>query len=395
MTTEAIAEQSSAGKVIGIVGFVHGLSHLFMLVVPPVFVLLQDEFEVSLVELGLIIAGFNLVTALTQYPIGILVDRFGGLFCLKIGVALSVVSIAICAFAPNIWVFTTGYLLCGLANSVYHPGDFHLLNTQVPNEKRPLAFSVHSFTGNIGFALAPAMVTPLGFTFGWRMAFYAVAALGCIGLVSLWLLQDVHVRADPKAAKSKSPLSALLTPQLWLQFTIFVLYSVISGGVQGFSVVAAMQTFGYGLELVTAALSAYLLCGTLGIVAGGVTLKLIQSERLGFGIGTGLALLAWMQVWSGLGGQIGYMVGFLVLGFAMGFVLPARDMLVARTARAGFQGQTYGLVTTGINVGQLIAPVMAGVLINHGYNNGFFAAMLGILAICLVAGTVRLNPKQV
>src|SRR5690606_33942352 len=65
---EAIAGQSSPTRVISIVGFVHGLSHLFMLVVPPIFLLLQDEFSVSLVELGVVLAAFNLVTTVTQYP---------------------------------------------------------------------------------------------------------------------------------------------------------------------------------------------------------------------------------------------------------------------------------------------------------------------------------------
>lgn len=390
---EAIAGQSSPSRVIGIVGLVHALSHLFMLVLPPIFLLLQDEFTVSLVELGLVLAGFNLVTTVTQYPFGILVDRFGSVLCLKLGLTLSLISLAICALAPNFWIFAAGYLLCGLANSVYHPGDFQLLNTQVPRERRAFAFSVHSFTGNLGFALAPAMVTPLAYAFGWRISFIAVIAVGCTGLLALWFLEDVHVRDTPTSSKPKAPISAILTRQLWLQLLIFTLYSFITGGIQGFSIVAAMETFDYGLELATAALSAYLLCGTLGIVAGGVTLKLVDSERFGFGLGVLQGIVGWLLVWSGLGGAIGYMAGMLIVGFAMGFVLPARDMLVARTAQPGLQGQTYGFVTTGINIGLLIAPVVAGYLINNGYNHGFYAAMMTILVANLVAGTIRLKPR--
>ncbi|WP_339115382.1 MFS transporter [Thioclava sp. GXIMD2076] len=390
MTSSTAAPVKGSKKAIWSVGYVHGLSHLYMLALPPLFPLLGKGLDVTLGQLAIVLAGFNLITAATQYLAGILVDRFGGLRCLRLGLALSALGMLGAALAPDIWTFGLAYWLAGLANAIYHPADFRLLNRCVAKERRAFGFSIHSFSGNLGFALAPALLAPLGFAFGWRAAFLFAALVAIPGLIALAML-------DPDAAeargsyRSRHRLHDVMNSRTVMQLLVFALFSIVSGGVQGYSVLAGIQHFGYGMHELNTILSLYLLIGTAGILAGGQWLQRGGSEILTFAMGIFLGMVGWCIAWSGTGGVIGYGAGMLLLGFAMGVILPARDLLVARATPVHLQGRTYGFVTTGINIGQFLAPAIIAPLIQHGMTNFFYLLLLEVLTLALVIGLLSRN----
>ncbi len=395
MSLAETAASTGSGRVIWSVGYAHGLSHLFMLALPPLFPLLVEDLGVSLAALAGVLAAFNLITAATQYLAGVLVDRFGGMICLRAGLALSLASIGLAACAPGFWTLAAAFALCGLANAVYHPADFRLLNSRVSKARRPFALSVHSFSGNVGFALAPALLAPIGFTMGWRAALLVALLLGLPGLLALLLTEGDTPRTAPTsgAARPKAGLREVASLTVLLQLLIFTLFSLVSGGVQSFSVLAGADHFGYGLTALNGVLSLYLLVGTAGIVLGGTLLQKGVSETVAFAGGILLAMAGWGLCWSGLGGLAGYSAGMLAIGFAMGFILPVRDLLVARATPPHLQGRTYGFVTTGINIGQFAAPMLIAPMVQHGHTGLFYALLMGVLAATLVAGFASREPR--
>ncbi|WP_136685595.1 MFS transporter [Falsirhodobacter xinxiangensis] len=362
------------------IGYVHGLSHLFMLLLPPLFVLMAADMDISIAQMGLAIAGFNLVTAVTQYPMGLAVDRFGGVLCLRIGLATSGAAIALMAVSSSFAGLAAAYLLCGLANAVYHPADFRILNDTVSKERRAFAFSVHALAGNLGFALAPALILPVALWSNWRIGLLLAAGLAVPGLVAL-----ARFRTSPRPAKEAQAGGVVITSMMWTQLGIFTLLSTVSAGVQSFSAIAAGLAFGYPAGAMTTALTVYFATGAMGIVAGGRLLRTLPDVRCFIG-GCACAVLCWIAIWSGLWGVAGYTAALGLLGFAMGCVLPARDMVVARSAPRGRQGQSYGFVTTGINIGQFTAPIAIGAMIERGFTGGYFAFVLTALMLAICAG---------
>lgn len=362
------------------IAYVHGLSHLFMLLLPPLFLLMAADLEMSIAQMGLAIAGFNLVTALTQYPMGLAVDRFGAAMCLRLGVGLSGLSIALMAAAPGFGALAAAYLLCGLANAVYHPADFRILNDAVGAKRRPFAFSVHALAGNLGFALAPALILPVAIWSNWRIGLLVAAGLAALGLLAL-----ARLHAGPRVVAKAGAGRIVITPPMWVQLGIFVLLSTVSAGVQSFSAIAAGLAFGYPAAALTFALTLYFVTGALGIAAGGWMLRSLSDARCFIGGCVG-GVLCWTAIWTGLFGIAGYTAALGLLGFAMGCVLPARDMIVARSAPSGRVGQSYGFVTTGINIGQFAAPILIGAMIERGFTGGYFALVLIALTLAICAG---------
>src|SRR5580704_8432153 len=80
VTVTEIAEdrpRASDARVIGLVSAAHFVSHIYVLLLPPLFAFIRSDYGLSYQELAVVLASFNVVSAAFQTPTGFLVDRFG------------------------------------------------------------------------------------------------------------------------------------------------------------------------------------------------------------------------------------------------------------------------------------------------------------------------------
>src|SRR5574343_670192 len=106
MTTDSLPHPLSARKndleTISLIGFVHGVSHFFHLLLPPLFPWLMPEFGLSFTGIGTTMTVFFIVSGVGQAAAGFLVDRFGAVRVLAAGIAC----FALAGIALH---FATGY----------------------------------------------------------------------------------------------------------------------------------------------------------------------------------------------------------------------------------------------------------------------------------------------
>src|SRR5262249_53098942 len=137
--------------------------------------------------------------------------------------------------------------LNGLANTVYHPADYAILSHVISSRRIGHAFSVHTFSGMLGTAVAPASLLLLQSVLGWRGALVAAAMLG-FAVAALLAFNGDHLMDRARPGKEARTALAREAPQAgWrLLFSapilqnllFFVLLAVTSGGVSNYSVVA-------------------------------------------------------------------------------------------------------------------------------------------------------------
>ena len=75
--TAASAAIRNDVRVIGLIGFAHGTSHFFHLLLPPLFPWLMPEFNLSFTGIGVVMTVFFIVSAIGQALSGFVVDRAG------------------------------------------------------------------------------------------------------------------------------------------------------------------------------------------------------------------------------------------------------------------------------------------------------------------------------
>src|SRR6266704_588855 len=127
------AKTDASLRTLAAISTAHWVSHFHFTVPPMLFPFLKEQLGVDYLELGFALTVFAVISALTQAPIGYLADHIG---------ARKVV-------------------LMGLANSVYHPADYAILSAHIDEARMGRAFSIHTFAGFFGGAVAPAIVATL------------------------------------------------------------------------------------------------------------------------------------------------------------------------------------------------------------------------------------------
>src|SRR5689334_14721457 len=181
------ASRPSYVRVVGAVSAAHFVSHYYIILLAPLMPFVRAEYGVSYTEIGLTFAAFNIVSAVGQTPAGFLVDRIGARALLIAGLLIASVALILVGLINSFWVMVAMFALAGVGNTVFHPADYALLSQQVPSDRIGQAFSVHTFAGLLGSAVAPASALVMQSQWGWRGAFIGAAMLG-IAVTFLLLL---------------------------------------------------------------------------------------------------------------------------------------------------------------------------------------------------------------
>jgi len=360
--------------VIGLVGMAHLTSHFSQLLLAPLFPWLKEAFGVSYAQLGFLMTIFFVVSCAVQALSGFVVDRFGPRPILFGGLALLGFAALGYSISTSYWMLAGFAVVGGIGNGVFHPADYTLLNRKVSASRLGHAYSVHGITGSLGWALAPALVVSLTFAFSWRIALAAAGVLVFAVLVVLLLQRDkLALQPAVPAAGARAAggnLDFLKIPAVWMCFAFFFWNAIVLSVVQAFAPEAARQLHGMALSLVAVCLTVYMVCAAGGMVLGGfLAADPARCERI-VGIGYGLAATVALVLALGHLSPGVVPVLFGMMGFASGMAGPSRDLLVKRSTPENATGRVYGVVYAGLDIGQAVAPLVFGVMMDHGQYRG-------------------------
>jgi MFS family permease len=383
---EREALQRQTGLLV-VVSAAHLVSHFYILVLPVLIPLLKDALRVGFFEIGLALTTFNVVSGLTQAPMGFLVDRAGPRLVLVAGLCLGGLAFALLGLWTTYAVLIAVALMAGLANCVYHPADYALLADAIPDHRIGRAFSVHTFAGFAGGALAPPLLLGVAAYAGLSAALLVGGLIG--PAVAAVLLVGGKVAGAPsrsRASESKHGLASVLSPAILGLTGFFTLLALSNGAIQSFSVVALLATQKVTLASANVALTAYLTSAALGVLAGGFLADRTTSHgyvaAAGFGLTTAIiAGVAMLTLPAPL------IIGaFGLAGFLSGIIMPSRDMLVRKAAPPGMVGRAFGIVSTGFNIGGIIGPLLFGWIMDNGAARWVFGASAIFMAVTALFG---------
>ncbi len=386
--TIATATVPQEVRAISLIGFAHFLSHFYMLCLPPLFVVLNEDLGISFVELGVILTVYNAATAILQTPMGLLVDRVGARRVLICGLFVNALAIALAGMTSSYWELLVLFLLAGAGNAVFHPADFVILTASVGKQRQGRAYSIHSFGGTLGFAAAPATMTLLTQFMDWRPALMLVGMIGMVlSLVFVFfghsLRQDAKTRARPNVTGT---LRQFFRRGVILFFLFYVATSAAGIGLSAFSPVFLPALYGMSVEAANFTLSAMLVATAVGTLFGGPLADWTRRHDLVLLVAFVISTLLVFVVGTTIVPALAAALALAVAGFCRGVVNPSRDIMVRETAPPGLLGSVFAFVSTGFNLGQGLAPLLYGALLDGGRFNLvlYFAAGFTLLAVLLL-----------
>ena len=78
-------------------------------------------------------------------------------------------------------------------------------------------------------------------------------------------------------------------------------------------------------------------------------------------------------------------VVFGVMGFASGIAGPSRDLLVKKSTPENSTGRVYGVVYSGLDIGQAVAPLIFGGLMDHHQYSGVFLGLAMVQGVLIAS----------
>src|SRR5712691_1716171 len=302
---------------------------------------------------------------------GYLADHIGARKVLLMGLTLGGFALIMLGLHLSYpWLIASAVLL-GLANSVYHPADYAILSAHMDDARMGRAFSIHTFAGFFGGAVAPAIVAALVAMTGGHSALIVAGAVGPLVALLLLVVGIPDARAADRHVNGvKAPRQNIVTPTIMVLTIFFMLLGLSSAGIGTFGVVALMSGYDVSFSAANIALTAFLAASTQrhGQVAAAcfalnaVIVFVIATVTL-----PSLLLTAAMAV----------------AGFLGGVIAPSRDMLVRNAAPAGAAGRAFGIVSTGFNLSGIFSPLLFGWIMDQNMPNSSGLKM-----------PLRLNPVE-
>ena len=384
-------------RVMGLIGAGHMMSHFYSNTLPPLLPLLNEDLGISYTMLGAMLSLRGIMSSGVQVPAGLLVDRFGAKTLLSLGLALCAIGTIMMAMAVDYWMILLGCVVLGIGNSPFHPADYSIMSASISEKYMGRAFSLHSFSGNLGNAMAPMVLIGITTFYNWRVSLMVAGLAGFVilaGLLTQWkyLAEDAAPRRKKK--KSSEPAEGgqstwvviryiLTSPAILFLFLFYCMNQLAGGGLRNFAVAGLSETYDTPHTIANAAFTAFLVANAAGVLVGGwVADRTKHHEAVAC---VGLAIAAVVVLLIGLFDLPGYLlIGiFAFAGMVNGLIGPARDMLIRRASPKGSMGTVFGFVFSGQTIGSAIAPLLFGLMIDIGAPAWIFYTSALFTIICM------------
>ena len=373
----------------------HWVSHFHLFVLPMLFPFLKAQLGVGYIELGFALTVFGLVSGLTQAPIGYLADHIGARKVLLIGLSLGGLALILLGLHLTYTSLILCAVLLGLANSVYHPCDYAILSAHMDVRRMGRAFSIHTFAGYVGGAVAPAIMAAL---VAWVGGLGALIVAGSVGPVVALALIVVGIpdasSADRRQDGTVAVKQSVITPAIIMLTFFFMLLGLSNAGISNFGVVALMSGYGVSFSAANIALTAFLGASAAGVLAGGYLAD--RTKRHGhvaaacFGIN---AIIMLVIATTGLP-QAVLTSALGIAGFLGGVIAPSRDMLVRNAAPPGTAGRAFGIVSTGFNFSGILSPLLFGWIMDQNMPHWVFGASVAFMVLTVLLALVTDRKPQ-
>lgn len=352
------------------------------------------DLGISIASAGLLISGYALGVVVGAPILTAVAGRLKSRTTLLLLMVVFTIGNVACALAPNFEALMAARLVTALAHGTFFGVGSVVATSLVAEERRASAIAV-MFTGlTVANIAGVPLGTWLGQEHGWRITFWAVAAVGLVAIAVLAVFlpkEDASADDAEKAASFSDLVSEPVITSLAMTVLGFAAVFVV------FTFIAPILTQVSGFA--EAAVSPVLLLFGAGLVVGNLLGGRLADRNLDRALilslgGLGAVLIA-MEFLVGYRFAAAVMVGLLgAAGFAT--VAPLQLRILQKAKGVG-QALASSLNIAAFNLGNAIGAWVGGLTIEHGPGLAHLpivAALFPVAAVALALVAMRRDRRR-
>jgi FSR family fosmidomycin resistance protein-like MFS transporter len=272
---------TTAFEILAALSFCHLLNDMMQSLIPAIYPILKQNFQLDFAQVGLITFVLQLTGALLQPIIGLYSDRHPRPYALATGMGFTLLGMILLSRAGSFPMVLAATSLVGLGSSVFHPESSRMARA-ASGGRHGFAQSFFQVGGNFGSALGPLLAAFIVLRFGQSsIAWFSLAALVAMAFlvrVGSWYKGSGAMHAARRASSvrhdavsSRQVVTALLI-LLALLFSKFI-YLASLGSYYTFYLISRFQ-----LSVQSAQIHLFVF---LGAVAAGTIIGGPVGDRIG------------------------------------------------------------------------------------------------------------------
>ena len=373
---------------LGAISVSHLLNDMIQSLILAIYPILQGEFSLSFMQIGMITLTFQLSSSLLQPVVGYWTDKHPMPWSLPIGMCFTLCGLVLLALAGSFGTVLIAAALVGTGSSVFHPESSRVAR-MASGGRHGLAQSIFQVGGNFGSSLGPLLAAVVIAPYGkGNVAWFVLAALLAIVVlaqVSRWYAAQHRVNAGKKSTPVINPLprNKVILAVCVLLILIFSKYFYMAS-ISSYFTFYLMNKFDLSVQSAQLHLFVFLFAVAAGTVIGGPVGDRIGRKYVIWGSILGVApftlLLPYATLfWTGI---LTVIIGFVLASAFSAILVYAQELLPGRIGMVSglFFGFAFGM-------GGLGAAVL-GVIADHTsidlvYKICAYLPLLGILTIFL------------
>ncbi len=264
--------------------FCHLLNDMMQSLVPALYPILKDSYELSFSQIGLITLAFQCTASMLQPVVGMYTDKHPQPYSLMVGMGFTLVGLLLMSQANTYPLILLAAALIGMGSSVFHP-EASRVARMAAGGRYGLAQSLFQVGGNMGSAAGPLLAAFIVVPHGQRSIVWfsatALVAMAVLFQVGGWYSRR---RAEPKgnAAKPATRANATAGPTISslsrgrvigaVLVLVALLFSknVYSASLGSYFTFYLIEKFGVEVQTAQLYLFAFLVGIVMGTIAGGV-----------------------------------------------------------------------------------------------------------------------------
>jgi sugar phosphate permease len=355
-----------------------------LLGLPAIAPAIQDRYELSLTQVGVVLAAINVGSLVTMLLWGIVADRIGERAVVAIGQTGTAAALMWAAYASSFAELAGALSVVGALGAGVNAASGRAVMAWFGEEERGLALGIRQMATPLGGAVAAVALPTLNQQISLRAAFDALAA-ACFAAA---VVGAILLRAEP--SEDHSVLARpLRDPRVWRICTASSFYVATQISLLGFFVLFLHSHRGVSTGVAAGALAATQVLGGIARIALGRL-----SDRLRMRIvplrwvALGLALT--VGVTSALvDAPVWIVVAALVVAGTFGLSWNGLSFTAAAEAAGRARsGAAIGLQQTFLSAGAIGAPIAFATVVHHAS----WRVAFGLAALSPLVGYALLSP---